>query len=516
MEKKKLPIGVQDFRILREENSVYIDKTPLIHKIITSGNYYFLSRPRRFGKSLLLSTMKEIFKGSKALFEGLWIEDKWDWTKVNPVLHLSFAGSGYKQVGLTDAITEILDFHAAQYQIVLSVKSNGGRFKELLDKLHAKHGSVVVLIDEYDKPIIDYLDNIPQANENREILRDFYVVLKDTPQYLHFVFITGISKFSKVSVFSALNHLNDISMNEKYATLLGYTQAELEHYFAPYMPAAAQKNETDKVGLLAQLKHWYNGYSWDGITSVYNPFSILNFFEQNNFKNFWFSTGTPTFLSVLARQQEFYDLDTIETDQAAFDTFDIEHLDPQAVMFQTGYLTIKKYERSTDIYTLGYPNHEVRRSFLEYMIEAYSCTIINQIPPTFIKIRRALQVKDVATIVGLLNTMFASIPNQIWLGTSEKYFHSLVHLMLHYLGTNIMSEINTNVGRLDAVLTTERYIYIFEFKFNKSAITALRAIEKRGYAQQYAFSEKTVVAVGMNFSSTTKSIHQWKEKRLVN
>jgi Predicted AAA-ATPase/PD-(D/E)XK nuclease superfamily len=515
MEKQKLPIGVQDFRVLREENSLYIDKTQYIHNMVMRANYYFLARPRRFGKSLLLSTLKELFKGSKELFKDLWIENNWDWTQTSPVVHISFAAAGFRQIGLLKAMEYLIERSAKEYDIILTKEGVPPRFHELIEKLYEKYDKVVILIDEYDKPIVDYLDNIPQANENKEILRDFYVVLKDTPQYLRFVFITGISKFSKVSIFSALNHLSDISMDDDYATLLGYTQAELEMYFKPYMPAAARKNEVDEAGLLLMLKYWYNGYSWDGITKVYNPFSILNFFQKNDFKNFWFSTGTPTFLSILARQQAFYDLDEVETDQNAFETFDIERLNPQAVMFQTGYLTVKKHERKTGFYTLGYPNNEVRKSFLEYMIDAYSFVQVNDVPPTFIKIQRALERKDVGVVIELLNIMFVSIPHQIWMGNSEKYFHSLVHLMLHYLGTNITSEISTNRGRLDAVLTTEKYIYILEFKYNKSARTAITAIEKRGYAAQYALAEKEVIAVGINFSGTTKSINQWKEKRLV-
>jgi Predicted AAA-ATPase/PD-(D/E)XK nuclease superfamily len=512
---KELPIGVQEFALFQEKDYIYVDKTKQIHQIVTKGQYYFLSRPRRFGKSLLLSTIKEIFKGSKHLFEGLWIENNWDWSQTSPVVHISFAAAGLKEIGLVKAIAYLIERNSEGYGITLEKEGNSAKFRELLQKLHEKHGKVVVLIDEYDKAIVDYIDNIPQANENKEILRDFYVVLKDTPKYLRFVFITGISKFSKVSIFSALNHhLNDISMDDKYATLLGYTQEELEYHFKPYMPAAAKANDFDETELLATLKYWYNGYSWDGITKVYNPFSILNFFSKNDFKNFWFSTGTPTFLSILARQQQFYDLDEIESEATSFETFDIENLNPQAVMFQTGYLTIKKYDRKFGSYTLGYPNNEVRRAFLEYMLDAYSFVQINDIPPTFIKIRRALERQDIPIIIELLNTMFASIPYQIWDGTSEKYYHSLVHLMLNYLGTNIQSEISTNRGRLDAVLQTEKYIYILEFKFDKSAQTALRAIEKRGYAQKYAQSQKEIVAIGINFSGTTKNINQWRRKIL--
>jgi Predicted AAA-ATPase len=370
IQKKKLPIGVQDFRILREENSVYIDKTEFIYNLTQEANYYFLSRPRRFGKSLLLSTIKELFQGSKELFEGLWIEDKWDWGKQNPVIHLSFAGTDMRELGLNVALHNMLDRVAQHFDITLDMQGNPSRLIEMLDKLNAKHGKVVVLIDEYDKAIIDYIDDIPRANENRDILRDFYIVLKDNPQYLKFVFITGISKFSKVSIFSALNHLNDITLNDQYAGIAGYTQDDLESYFEANIKEAALKNDMAVEELLAAMKTWYNGYSWNAKTFLYNPFSILRFFSENRFDNFWFSTGTPTLLAVLARQQQFYDLDEIETDISSIETFDVEQLDPQAVMFQTGYLTVKKYDRSSQIFTLSYPNYEVRKSFLAYMVSA--------------------------------------------------------------------------------------------------------------------------------------------------
>jgi hypothetical protein len=482
--------------------------------LLTEGYYYFLSRPRRFGKSLLLSTLAEIFKGSKELFEGLWIEDKWDWTKTNPVIHISFAAVGFKEIGLNNAIKGILNAHAQEYDITLSSEGNAQRFRELLQKIHAKQGRVVVLIDEYDKPIIDYIDNIPQANENRDILREFYIVLKDNQQYLKFVFLTGITKFSKVSIFSALNHLTDISMNDSYAALLGYTQEELESSFKEYIPQAMTAHNMTEPQLLHALKFWYNGYSWDGKIKMYNPFSIINFFNDKSFKNFWFSTGTPTFLTILVRQQQFYDLEDMETDETAFDTFDVENLNAQAVMFQTGYLTIKKYDFRNQIYTLGYPNNEVRKAFLAYMLEAYSFVQVNNVSPTFIKMQRAFERKDLETVIELINKMFANIPYQIFDGTSEKYFHSLVHLMLHYLGTNIESEINTNKGRLDSVVQTPQYIYILEFKFDKSAQIALDDIEKRGYTEKYLHSGKEIIAVGINFSSKKKCIDDWLPKEI--
>ncbi|MBL7815672.1 MAG: AAA family ATPase [Saprospiraceae bacterium] len=512
MKKKRLPLGVQDFRLMREDNNIYIDKTELIYQLLTEGYYYFLSRPRRFGKSLLLSTLKEIFSGSKELFKGLWIEDKWDWSQTHPIVHISFAAAGFKEIGLARSVNSIINRCAASNNIILTEESNAFRFRELLEKLNAKKGKVVVLIDEYDKPIIDYIDNIPQADENRDILRDFYVVLKDNPQYLRFVFITGITKFSKVSIFSALNHLTDITLNDTYASLLGYTQEELESSFKEYMPQAMKANEMTEPELLDALKFWYNGYSWDGETKMYNPFSIINFFNDKSFKNFWFSTGTPTFLTILARQQQFYDLSDIEADQTGFDTFDVDNLNAQATMFQTGYLTIKKYDFKNQIYTLSYPNNEVRKAFLAYMIEAYSFVQVNNVSPIVIKMKRAFERKDIEMVIELVNKMFSNIPYSIFDGTSEKYFHSLMHLLLHYLGTNIESEVNTNKGRLDSVVQTPQYIYILEFKFDKSAQVALDDIEKRGYVEKYSHSQKEIIGVGINFSSKKKCINEWKIK----
>jgi Predicted AAA-ATPase/PD-(D/E)XK nuclease superfamily len=457
----------------------------------------------------LLSTIKELFQGSKELFEGLWIEDKWDWGKQNPVIHLSFAGTDMRELGLNIALYNMLDRVAQHFDITLNMQGNSSRLIEMLDKLNAKHGKVVVLIDEYDKAIIDYIDDIPRANENRDILRDFYIVLKDNPQYLKFVFITGISKFSKVSIFSALNHLNDITLNDQYAGIAGYTQHDLESHFEANIKEAALKNDMAVEELLAAMKTWYNGYSWNAKMFLYNPFSILRFFSENRFDNFWFSTGTPTLLAVLARQQQFYDLDEIETDISSIETFDVEQLDPQAVMFQTGYLTVKKYDRSSQIFTLSYPNYEVRKSFLAYMVSAYYDLRVNQVPPTVIKMQRAFERKDVATVIELTNFMFINIPSHIFDGTSEKYFHSLIHLLFHYLGMHIESEINTNKGRLDSVIQTPQYIYVLEFKFNKSAQIALDDIKKRGYLDKYQQSGKEIISVGINFSSDAKCIDDW-------
>ena len=305
---KKLPIGLQDFARLRKEDYLYVDKTELLYQLATGGVYYFLSRPRRFGKSLLVSTLSELFQGNQTLFEGLWIHDHWDWQQTNPIIHLSLNSLGYKEVGLERALTLRLNKIAAQYGLTLQSEANALRLQELIERLHASFGQAVVLIDEYDKPILDYLDDLPRAQAHRELLKSFFSVLKDADPHLRFVLLTGVSKFSRVSIFSELNNLNDLTVHARYATLLGYTQKELEHYFADRIDQLAS-DFGGREALLSQIKQWYNGYSWDAQHYVYNPFSILSFFDKRTFENFWFETGTPTFLVKLLNRQQKYDLE---------------------------------------------------------------------------------------------------------------------------------------------------------------------------------------------------------------
>jgi hypothetical protein len=311
MKKRILPIGIQDFRDLREKDMVYVDKTEHIHRLITEGSYYFFSRPRRFGKSLTVSTLKEIFSGSKELFKGLWIEDNWDWSKRNPVIHMSFARMSYQGLGLEKAIKLELEDVAKKYDIELSQDDIKYNFEELLKKLDAQYGKVVLLIDEYDKPIIDYLENhvIDKAKEHQRIMKTFYSVLKDAGSHLRFLFITGVSKFSKVSIFSDLNHLDDITIDRRFVNLVGYTQNELETNFKSYIDEIVTNLNTPKPELLDLMRKWYNGFSWDGVNKVYNPFGTLNFLQKQAFQNFWFTTGTPTFLAELMKKQANFEFD---------------------------------------------------------------------------------------------------------------------------------------------------------------------------------------------------------------
>ena len=342
---KKLPIGLQDFARLREEDYLYVDKTELLYQLATGGVYYFLSRPRRFGKSLLVSTLAELFQGNQALFEGLWIHDRWDWSKTYPVLDFRFNKSSYKISGLETFLYEELADRAKTYGIILEKSSYPAQLEELIIGLSRQHGQVVVLIDEYDKPILDYLHDVEQAKAHREVLKNFYSVLKPLDPHLRFVLLTGVSKFSRVSIFSELNNLLDLTIYSDYATLLGYTQEELEHYFAERIDQLAPQFG-GRADLLNQIKQWYNGYSWDAKHFVYNPFSILNFFAKKSFENFWFETGTPTFLIKLLNRERQYDLEDVQARPLVFSSFELERIQPLALLFQTGYVTIKAVDKN--------------------------------------------------------------------------------------------------------------------------------------------------------------------------
>lgn len=369
---RKYPIGLQDFGSLRKEGFLYVDKTQLIYNLIDSGKYYFLSRPRRFGKSLLLSTIKEIFTGRKELFEGLWIHDRWNWEHKHPVIHLRFSQIDYKGLGLTEALSRELDFVAKEFGIqLLEGDSLALKFRELIREV-AKNGGVVILIDEYDKPITDYLEDVEKVEENRSIFKNFYSVLKDADEYIRLLLITGVSRFSKVSIFSDLNNLYDISLNPHYATLTGITQQELETNFTEEIVLLQQK-QTD---ILRKLKEWYNGYSWDGTTRVYNPFSLFSYMRSGRIQNFWFQTGTPTWLVNLMKKRRVFNLEHIQIGENALSSFNIEHLAPIPVLFQTGYLTIKNYDDETRLYELGYPNREVEESMTDALLSAYRDVLI--------------------------------------------------------------------------------------------------------------------------------------------
>ncbi|MFO7735135.1 MAG: AAA family ATPase, partial [bacterium] len=341
---KTLPIGIQNFRELRKRNALYVDKTEVLHKLITEGKYYFISRPRRFGKSMMISTLAEIFEGNRELFEGLYIHDKIQW-KEHPVIRVDFTSDSYKKLGVESAIDEILDVTAEKYGVELTKKSNRGRLGELIKKLHDKTGEkVALLVDEYDKPIIDYLHETDTAVEHRDILRDFYGVIKPMDPHLEFVILTGVSKFSKVSIFSELNNLEDITTTERYAEIAGLTKKEVDRYFADYKKHMTKHLQMTERELDEELGYWYDGYCWDEKTHLFNPFSILHFFKYEKFDNYWFESGTPTFLVNFIRDHGISarSVENKAVDDNFFNKFDIENPDIISLLFQTGYLTIRE------------------------------------------------------------------------------------------------------------------------------------------------------------------------------
>lgn len=501
---KKLPIGIQDFRTLIEGGNLYIDKTESIHRLISSGKYYFLSRPRRFGKSLTLSTIKEIYQGSRDLFEGLWIADQWDWDKVHRVIHFSFSKLDYQGKGLEQALIDLLGAEALKHGVELEEETIKSRFSELLQKLSAQ-SKVVLLIDEYDKPLIDYLEDLDKAKAHQLILKTFYSIIKDADPHIEFLLITGVSKFSKVSVFSDLNNLEDITIDWRFASMYGYTQTELEHYFEDYLKLVQQHTKKEKSQLLEKIKYWYNGYSWSPDQYVYNPFSILNFFNKATFSNFWFSSGTPTFLVNLLRDRLFFDFENIQVGDAIFQSYSLDNLETVSLLFQTGYLTIKGID-DFGIYTLDYPNREVKDSMLQHLIAGFRYGSNTESSPLVIQLRHAFYENNLDKVISIINTLFKTIPSQIFLAKKEAFYHAIIHLVFTYLGQYIESEVNTSDGRIDAVVQTPSHIYIIEFKLDKSAQEAIAQIKEKGYADRFQNAKKAIVLLGINFSGENKAV----------
>jgi len=507
---RKYPIGLQDFKELRTRGFLYVDKTQLIHTLVESGKYYFLSRPRRFGKSLLLSTVKEIFNGEADLFKGLWIADHWDWQRRHPVIHISFASIGVRTLGLTEALFKTLRENAARLGVVLTETTIDQQFKELIRKA-AGTGQVVILIDEYDKPIIDNLDNIPLAQENRSIFKSFYSVLKDADEYIRLLLITGVSKFTRVSIFSDLNNLNDITLHPKYATLAGITQQELETNFSQELSAMATSNPT----IAEEIKAWYNGYSWhDGSATVYNPFSLLSFMESGIIRNFWFQTGTPTFLIEQIRKRKEFRFDGIRVGEIILDNFDIENISPATLLFQTGYLTIKRYDHRSRTYELDYPNKEVQSSLLDIILSAYREIYPSDSRALTGDIEAAFRENNIPKVMELVNTLISTIPYDHWRPDTESIFHIILQLTFKIIGMDIQSEVHSSAGRCDAIVQTDNHIYLMEFKLDGSAEQALDQILERGYAQPFMADKRQKTAVGINFSSKERKLEKFTIQRI--
>jgi hypothetical protein len=509
--KQDLPVGIQSFPKLRESNCIYVDKTPIIFHLLNSGGkIFFLSRPRRFGKSMTVSTLKTIYQGRKELFEGLWIYDKWNWEKKHPVIHIPMASLGYSEIGLSKALAIFCQNVANEFGVTLSDLPYNILFDELIKKTSKKHGKVVILIDEYDKPIIDNLETInrPVAEENRNVLRQFYACVKDNDENIELFFMTGVSKFSHTGIFSHLNHLRDLTLDDAFATIVGYTQEELEESFAEYIKAAQLKMGYDTYDeLIADIKKWYNGYSWDATSSVYNPYSVLNFFHLKLFEAHWFKTGSPKFLIDLLKAAKFFDFNKLKVRDTILGSYEIENLDIRTIMFQTGYLTVKEIDRRKGIYVLDYPNQEVAQAMSSEILNIMTGKQDADTP--IFNLQEAFEGNDLERIMKILNAMVRDIPTPLMQQDREAFFHSLLHIMFRYLGFIMDSEIFTSNGRLDAVVKTGTHIYIFEFKIKKTAQIALQQILEKKYAENYQMLNKKIIAIGVNFDVENKCIDDW-------
>ena len=505
--KKKLPIGLQNLREMRTQGYVYVDKTAHVARLAEEGKYYFLARPRRFGKSLLVDTLAEAFAGSRELFEGLYLEQHWDWSQQYPVLRFDFGTGVLPDRALLDAT--LLD------QLRLNSERHGLAWEEapvhiglgrLVRGLRQVTGQpVVLLIDEYDKPILDNLETPERARAMREGLRNFYSVIKSLDPHLKFVLLTGVSKFSKVSLFSGLNNLKDVTLDARTATLCGYTQAELVSAFADHL---------DGVDL-AEVKHWYNGYNFLG-EPVYNPFDILLYLDQREFKPYWFETGTPTFLVNLLAERGFFtpNLARLRTGLELLSTFDVDRIATEAVLFQTGYLTIRQAEepiRGHWVYTLGYPNHEVETSLNASLLAVYTDDPSRSFAHR-LRLLDLLLADDLDGLQDLFHALFASIPHQ-WYANNpisryEGYYASVFYSHFAALGLDIVLEDATNQGRIDMTVRLQGRTYLFEFKVVEVVPEgrALQQLKDRGYAEKYRAGGGPIYLIGVEFSREQRNL----------
>ena len=514
MTKRMLPIGIQTFRKIREQNCYYVDKTPFIEALVDGGSHYFLSRPRRFGKSLFLDTLKEAFEGNQALFEGLAIHDGWDWSVRHPVLRLSFGSGNFKERGyLKVNLMAQLDSIEAQFGVASNYTTGPERFAHLLRTLHEQAGQpVVVLVDEYDKPILDALDAPDVARSNRDFLRGVYSVIKDRDAHVRFVFLTGVSKFSKVSLFSGLNNLKDITLDSRFSAICGYTDADLDTVFAPELQGLDRQ----------EVQSWYNGYSWRGAERMYNPFDILLLFDSREFKAHWFETGSPTFLveTLFQRRINSVTLEDLAGADDLLSKFDVGNIGTEALLFQTGYLTIAE-ELSLGgepFYRLGYPNREVRqslnRSLLRHLVQDATQQTANSL-----QLIRLLEANDFDGLKTLFHAFFASIPHQWYtnnhIAEYEGYYASVFYSYFAGLGLDITVEDSSSHGRLDMAVRFGGHVYLFEFKVVEMAPegAAMGQLKAKGYAEKYRALGEPIHLIAVEFSKVERNLAAFEVER---
>ena len=517
----KYPIGIQSFERIIEDGYVYIDKTDLIYSLTHGGSIYFLSRPRRFGKSLLVSTLKNYYLGHKELFKGLKIDSlEKDWN-VHPVFHVDFNGANFTQAGVLEAmLDDYIDKWEKQYDIHTDPGLGVGlRFRDILCAVHEQTGRrAVVLIDEYDKPILDVLDVDTLLEDcHRNVLKAFYSVFKVADSHLQFVLLTGVTKFSQVSVFSGFNQPKDISMDARYETLCGITQEELDGYFVEPISAMAERNRCSFEEMKSLLKQKYDGYHFsDNMTDVYNPFSLLNALDSLRFQDYWFSSGTPTYLiRLLAHFKEnMNELTGRYYSPEEFIDYKADVEQPLPMIYQSGYLTIKDYNMRRNTFLLDFPNNEVKNGFLTAIATSY-LQPKKRVEGWIFDVLDTLEGGDTDRLCSLFTSFLSSIPYTMRRKDDERererYFQYTFYLILRLISVyTVYVEKQQSHGRVDCVLETPQYVYIFEFKLDGTAEEALRQIEEKGYAGEYASDTRTLYKIGASFSSETGTIGDWK------
>jgi len=533
---RKIPIGIQSFEDLRRKNFLYVDKTLYAFKLANLGKVYFLSRPRRFGKSLFLSTLKAYFLGQKELFKGLYIEkaeekraeiEKNEAWGEYPVFYLDFNVGRYD---LDGALAESLDYFLKKEEKIYGLKNEGDsfgkRFQSLIETAYNKTGKqAVILVDEYDKPLLQTMGVNEALNEEyRNTLKAFYSVIKTCDQYIRFAFLTGVAKFSKVSIFSDLNNLQDISMLNDYAEICGLTQAEIEKTFKPEIERLAKNTKNSYDKMLEELKKRYDGYKFSVVgESVYNPFSILNTFNSGELKNYWFATGTPTFL-VNYLKDAYYnvpDLDgNVEINETGIELYRADAKNPLPILFQSGYLTIKEYIEDVNMYRLGFPNDEVRYGFLENLVPAYSSLRPDETGVSIWKFVEDIRAGNVDEFMERMQAIIAGVPYDNLpkdkLKLREQNYQTAVYLIFKLMGQFVQTEIHCAKGRADCIVHTKDSIYIFEFKLMSAgtAEDAIVQIKENGYAAQFKTSSKKIILIGSSFNEEERTIGEWKTEEL--
>jgi len=511
---RKLPVGIQTFEDLRKEGYLYVDKTALVWQIANTGKPYFLSRPRRFGKSLLISTFEAYFRGRKDLFEGLAIEKlETEWVEY-PILHLDLNAEKYDA---PERLGIILEFHLGQWEKRYGIGENedsfSTRFAGIIRRAYEKTGKkVVVLIDEYDKPLLQAILDEPLADAYKKTLKAFYGVLKSADQYLRFVFLTGVTKFAQVSIFSDLNQLNDISMKPQYATLCGITKEELLEVFTPELEELGKRNGLTFEETVDKMTAMYDGYHFcEFAEGMFNPFSVLNVFDGYQFKYYWFPTGTPTYLVDLLKQSD-YDLrlliDGVQTGQPAFSEYRADARNPLPMIYQSGYLTIKDYDKEFRVYTLGFPNDEVRYGFMNFLLPYYTEITEDETDFHILHFVKELRAGDVPSFIERLKAFFAGIPYELN-DQTERHYQVIFYLVFRLMGQFVDAEVRSAKGRADAVVKTKDRIYVFEFKLNGTAQEALQQIEEKGYMIPYTMDPRQKVKVGVDFSKEERNINDF-------